>query len=230
MKLFIKQLIAICAFALISTAGFSQSGRANIQDSMFRNQKSASGAYGTNVKGSPYFDEKFNPAKISPQEKVYLIRYNAISDNMEVINENDTLTLNKSSVNYVLKQITGNITYKILEYADSKKDKRGYYVSLTEGANVALYRKDIKKYVKLTAPKIGGSLSSKTGEFKKKKSEFYIELQGSGNAIKVPKKKKEVIKLLAGKEDLVKKFIKENRIKTTKEKDLIKLINYMNSL
>jgi len=231
MKLSIKQLIAVCTILLVSTATFSQSGRANIQDSMFRNQKSASAAYGANVKGTPYFDVKFQSASISPQEKVFLIRYNAITDDMEVINKQDTLVLNKDgSTRYIIKQHMGNITYKILAYAGKETIKHGYFVSLTEGDNIALYKKERKKFVKLSAPKIGGSLSSNDGEFRNQKSEFHVEFKGNGTAIKVPRKKKEIIKLLAGKEDLVKKYIKENRIKTSKEKDLIKLIKYMNSL
>lgn len=230
MKLSIKQLVATCAIAFISTAGFSQSGRATVQASMFQNQKSGLSISTTNVKGTPYLDEKFNIANISTQDKVFLIRYNAISDDMEVVHENDTLIMDKSNLNYVFKQINGNVTYKILEYADSEKDKRGYYIKLTEGTNVALYRKDSKKYVKLNAPKIGGSLSSNTGEFKKQKSEFYMELNENGIAIKIPRKKKEVIKLFAGKEDLVKNFIKENKIKTSREKDLKMLIEYVNTL
>lgn len=231
MKLSIKQLIAICTVLLVSTAAFSQSGRANIQDSMFRNQKSASAANNPNVKGTPYFDIKFKSASISPQEKVYLIRYNAITDDMEVISEKDTLVLNKDgNTRYVIKQHLGNITFKILAYDDKETIKHGYFVSLTEGDNIALYKKERKKLVKLTAPKIGGSLSSNTGEFRNQKSEFYVEFKRSGTAIKVPRKKKEIIKLLTGKEDIVKKYIKENRIKTSKENDLIKLIKYMNSL
>ena len=48
--------------------------------------------------------------------------------------------------------------------------------------------------------------------------------------MKLPKKKKSVVKLFASKEKEVKAFIKKNKIKLTKEKDLIKLIGYVNSL
>lgn len=239
MKLSIKQLIATCAIVLISAAGFSQSaGRQAVQASMFHSdltlesqmQKNFSAILRANVEGTPYYDEEFNSASIAPLNKVYFIRYNAALDDMEVIQSNDTLIMNKNNKNYVIKQNKGNITYRILEYADSKKDKLGYYVQLTEGANVALYRKDRKKFVEVKKAAYGGNLNASSAKFKKQKSEFYIELKGSGNAIKISKKKKNVIKLFAGKEDLVKKFIKENKIKFTKEDGLKKLIDYVNSL
>jgi hypothetical protein len=238
MKLSIKQLIATCAVVLISSAGFSQSGRQAAQASMLHSdltlesqmQKNFSAILRANVEGTPYYDEEFNSANIAPLNKVFLVRYNAALDDMEVIQSNDTLIMNKNNKNYIIKQNKGNITYKILEYADSKKDKLGYYIQLTEGTNVTLYRKDRKKFVEVKKAAYGGNLNASSAKFKKQKSEFYIELKGSGDAIKIPKKKKSVIKLFIGKEDLVEKFIKENKIKVTKEKDLINLINYVNSL
>ena len=238
MKPSIKQLITTCAVVLISTAGFSQSGRDAGQASLLHSdltlesqmQKNFSAILRANVEGTPYYDEEFNSANIAPLNKVYFIRYNAALDDMEVIQSSDTLIMNKNNRNYVIKQNKGNITYKILEYADSKKDKLGYYVQLTEGANVALYRKDRKKFVEVKKAAYGGNLNASSAKFKKQKSEFYIELKGSGNAIKISKKKKNVIKLFAGKEDLVEKFIKKNKIKVTKEDGLKKLIDYVNSL
>ncbi|WP_420570801.1 hypothetical protein [Kordia sp.] len=238
MKSPIKQLITSCIFILICTVGFSQSARQAAQASMFHNdltlqaqmQKNFAAIAKANIEGSPYYDEQFNSANITPLNKVYFVRYNAALDDMEVIQSSDTLIMNKSNKNYIIKQNKGDITYKILEYADSKKDKLGYYVQLTEGTNVALYRKDRKKFVEVKKAAYNGNLGGTSAKFKKQKSEFYVELNGSGNAVKLPRKKKSVIKLFTGNEDAVKKFIKENKIKVTKEKHLVKLINYVNSL
>lgn len=239
MKLSIKQLIALCTITLISTAGFSQSvAKQAVQASMFHGnltlqsqmQKNFAAIYRANVKGTPYYDDQFNSANISPINKVYLVRYNAALDDMEVIQSSDTLIMNKNNKNYVIKQSKGSLTYRILEYADSEKDKLGYYLELTEGANVALYRKDRKKFVEVKSSAYGGNLNSTTAQFKNQKSEFYIEFNKNGNAIKFPRKKKDVIKMFPGKEDLVGKYIKQNKIKATKEEDLKKLISYVNSL
>ena len=148
MKLSIKQLITLCAIVLISAEGFSQSAaKQAMQASMFHSdltlqaqmQKNFSAIYKANIKGTPYYDKEFNSANIAPIDKVYFVRYNAALDDMEIIQNKDTLIMNKNNKDYIIKQNKGNITYKILEYDDSKEDKLGYYVQLTEGTHVALY-------------------------------------------------------------------------------------------
>ena len=238
MKLSIKQLLVTCTIALMCTAGFSQTAREAMQASMFHDnltlqsqmQKNFSAIYKANVQGTPYYDEQFNSATVSPMNKVYLVRYNAALDDMEVIQSSDTLIMNKNNKNYIIKQNKGNITYRILEYADSKEDKLGYYVQLTEGTNIALYRKDRKKFEEVKKAAYGGNLGATAAKFKKQKSEFYIELNGSGNAIKLSKRKKDIVKMFPEKEDLVETYIKKNKIKVSKEEDLVKLITYINTL
>lgn len=239
MKSIHKQILVLCAFAMICATGFSQSAREAVQASMFHNdmtlqaqmQKNFAAILKANVEGTPYYDESFNSATIAPINKVFLIRYNAALDDMEVIQDTDTLLVNRNNRNYVIKQNKGNIVYRILHYDESKADnKLGYYVQLTEGTNVKLYRKDRKKFVESKQASYNGNLGGTSAKFKKQKSEFYVEYNGSGDAVKLPKKKKAMINAFQGKEKEVKKYIKENKIKVTKEQDLIKLVNYVNSL
>jgi hypothetical protein len=239
MKTIQQQIVAFCVIAMICATGFSQSARDAVQASMFHNdmtlqaqmQKNFAAILKANVEGTPYYDETFNSANIAPINKVFFVRYNAALDDMEVIQSSDTLIMNKNNRNYVIKQNKGNITYRILQYDESKSDdKLGYYVELTKGTNVKLYRKDRKKFVESKQASYNGNLGGTSAKFKKQKSEFYVEYNGSGEAVKLPKKKKAMIKAFAGKESAVKKFIKENKIKVTKEEDLVKLIDYVNSL
>lgn len=67
-------------------------------------------------------------------------------------------------------------------------------------------------------------------EFQDKKSDFYIEFNQSAIAVKLPKTRNAVAKLFKGKEKHIKAFLKKHKIKVTKEEDLIKLIQYANSL
>lgn len=229
-----KKFIALCGIILVSTAAFSQAGRA----SMFHNdistqailQKNMAKVYKSNVDGTPYYDESFNSATITPINKVFMVRFNVALDVMEVIQETDTLFMNKNNRSYIIKLNKGNITYKILEYVESEnEDKLGYYIQLTTGKKVKLYRKDRKKFVEVKRTAYG-SINGTSAKYKEQKSEFYIEYGDNGTAVKLPRKKKSVIKLFASKQKEIKAFIKENKIKVTKEKDLIKLINYANSL
>ncbi|MFK7747935.1 MAG: hypothetical protein AB8B65_06080 [Kordia sp.] len=230
-----KKFIALSAIVLISTAGFSQAaGKASMFHTDISSeailQKNMGKTYKYVVEGTPYYDQSFSSATIVPINKVFMVRYNVALDVMEVIQKTDTLLMNKSNKNYLVKLNKGNVTYKILEYVESKEeDKLGYYVQLTNGKNVKLYRKDRKKFVEVKRVAYG-SINGSSAKYKEQKSEYYIEYGGNGTAVKFPRKKKSVIKLFASKQKEIKAFIKENRIKVTNETDLIKLINYANSL
>ncbi|AXG68507.1 hypothetical protein KORDIASMS9_00722 [Kordia sp. SMS9] len=228
-----KQIILLCSILLFSTLGFSQRQSTMMHNEMTTQailQKNMGKDYENDIEGSPYYDETFNSAKILPIGKVFMVRYNVALDVMEVIQKTDTLVMNKAYRNYTIKQNKGNITYKILENAEAKQDKLGYYIQLTNGEKIKLYRKDKKKFVEVTRTAYGSTTTSTSAKYKEQKSEFYIEYGDSGSAVKLPKKKKSLIKLFASKQGDIKSFIKKNKIKLTKEQDLVRLINYANSL
>ena len=69
----------------------------------------------SNIKGSPYVDEIFSPANISPLEKTFLVRYNAVIDEIEVNVENGKiLALDKAAKNYIITFKKENKKYVIL--------------------------------------------------------------------------------------------------------------------
>lgn len=237
MKYSLKFTLAMCMLFLYSTVTMAQSGKQAAQASMFHNTQTLEGAmtknfakiYKANIKGSPYYNEQFSPANVAPFDKVFLVRYNAALDAMEVIKGTDTLIMGKNR-NYIIKQSKDNTTYRILEYDKSKKERLGYYVQLTPNGKVVLYRKDRKKFVEVKKSAYNGNLNGTSAHFKSQKSEFYIEKGNSGNVMKLPKKKKKVIALFPEKADQIKAFLKENKIKFHKEKSLIKLVNFINTL
>lgn len=194
--------------------------------------KSQGVTYGPNTIGTPYTQPSFATAKIAPIGKVYLVRYNALVDEMEVKGaENQDILVISKKKNYVINQHSENITYRVLEkVASEKENDLGYYISLEDNNNISLYRKQCKKLVQRNKSTYGGSASTVTTEFKDMKCEFYIEKAHDGHAIKVPKRKKEFLALFPEKADLISSYIKENRIKLNKEKSLKKLIRYINTI
>ncbi len=188
--------------------------------------------YGPNTMGTPYKQESFTTAKIAQVDKVYLVRYNALTDEMEVKGgESDGLLVIAKKKSYEINQHSNNITYRVLEKVDSEKENDlGYYINLENDNNISLYRKECKKLIKKSQSTYGSTASSVTTEFKDMKCEFYIEKAHNGHAIKVPKKRKEFLALFPDKAELIAAFIKENRIKLNKEKSLKKLIKYINTL
>ncbi len=194
--------------------------------------KSQGITYGPNTMGTPYTQSAFTTAKIAPVGKVYLVRYNALMDEMEVkgSEKEDILIISKKK-NYVINQHENNVTYRVLQKVDSKKENDlGYFITLQKNQNVSLYRKQCKKLVKRDKATYGGTASTITTEFKDMRCEFYIEKESNGQAIKIPKRKKEFLALFPEKADLISAFIKENRIKLNKEKSLKKLITYINTI
>lgn len=189
-------------------------------------------AYGPNTMGTPYTQSAFTTAKIAPVGKVYLVRYNALMDEMEVkrSDKEEILIISKKK-NYIINQHENNVTYRVLQKVDSEKENDlGYYISLEENEKVSLYRKQCKKLVKRDKATYGGTASTVTTEFKDMRCEFYLEKANDGHAIKVPKRKKEFLALFPEKADLISAYIKDNRIKLNKEKSLKKLIKYINTI
>jgi len=188
--------------------------------------------YGPNTMGTPYTQPSFSTAKIAPIGKVYLVRYNALMDEMEVkgSQEADIMVISKKK-NYVINQHSDNITYRVLEKVNKDEENElGYYISVQENDNVSLYRKRCKKLVKRDKPTYGSTASTVTAEFKDMRCEFYIEKEHDGHAIKVPKKRKDFLELFPEKANLISAYIKEHRIKLNKEKSLKKLIKYINTI
>ncbi|QHI37898.1 hypothetical protein IMCC3317_32810 [Kordia antarctica] len=187
--------------------------------------------YGPNTIGTPYTQEAFATAKITSVDKVYLVRYNALTDEMEVKGgEAEILVISKKK-SYEINQHSNNVTYRVLEKIDSEKENDlGYYINLEDDDNISLYRKECKKLVQKKRATYGSTASSVTTEFKKMRCEFYIEKAHNGHAIKIPKKKKEFLALFPDKSELISAFIKDNRIKLNKEESLKKLIKYINTI
>ncbi len=182
--------------------------------------------------GSQFYEPAFKEAKVSGSEVLLKARYNAYLDEMEIKFNDEIVCVNKNLQKRRILFTADNLTYKILDTdnRDNKK-KHSYFTVLLENSNVSLYKKDAKELVialekvpyMTPPPKV-------ITEFQDSESQFYIELNESGSAIKIPKTRRGVANLFPGKEKLIKKFIKQNNINVTKEDDLKRLISYVNSL
>ena len=183
--------------------------------------------------GSQFHEEEFKDATISSSKTVFKARYNAYLDEMEIKRQDDKIGyINKNLKKEKISFQTENRTYKILE-TDNYNKKRilGYFEILKENDYVSLYRKDLKQLniglektpYMIPAPK---SIT----EFRDTKSEFYVEFKQSGHAIKLSRTRGGVAKLFEEKKEIIKQYIKDNNLKVTKEEDIIKVIDYINTL
>ncbi|SDR67191.1 hypothetical protein SAMN04515667_0186 [Formosa sp. Hel1_31_208] len=184
------------------------------------------------AKGSPYLVEDFSPAKISiGNNMIYNVRYNAFNDEFEVkIDEDNIQSLNKDVDKLTITMINGNETFGAINYTDEKTGlNRGYFLFLTPENNTSkLYIKKAKKYIE-AKPAVTGYDKDKPAEFRNVNDTYFISVN-NGYAMELPRKKKELANLVPGKSKEILNFIKTNKIKTSNQQDLIKLVNFMNTL
>ncbi len=182
--------------------------------------------------GSPYLYEDFTVAKISAMPtEVYNIRYNAYTDEIEVkVGEDKVQNFNKSISNVVITFINDDLKLTPLNYINSDDGmQRGYFVPLTDdNGKIKLFSKKQVKYYKAKLA-ITGYDKDKPAEFKNISDTHFISINGA-YARELPSKKKDIANLFPKNSKEVLNFIKKNKIKTSREEDLIELIGYLNTL
>lgn len=182
--------------------------------------------------GSPYLYKDFTVAKISatPSE-IYNIRYNAYTDEIEVkVEEDKVQNFNKNISNVVITFLNDNLKFTPLNYIDVKNGLiRGYFISLTEtNQKVKLFSKKQVKYFDAKPARTSYDVD-KPAEFKNMSDTYFVSIKGA-YARELPSNKKDIAELFPENSKDVLEFIKKNKIKTSREADLIQLINYVNSL
>ncbi|MEM6516961.1 MAG: hypothetical protein AAF688_12315 [Bacteroidota bacterium] len=232
MKLFRITLVFILA---ISQTSFSQEDNTGSNQLLMEGSGTmlmTTGKRALKTKGTPYLKEKFEAANvIGFDNKIYNIRYNAFTDEIEIKLEDGSLKkMNNSLENVVVKTTLSKTIFEPLEYVDEDGNKlKGFLISLTpNNDSVKLYLRKSKRFVE-AKPAQTGYDKDKPAEYKDERDEYYIKYNDS-QPVFVPKKKKDFLKLFPAKKGEIESFIKKNKIKTNREDDLIALTNYMNSL
>ncbi|WP_299884586.1 hypothetical protein [uncultured Lacinutrix sp.] len=227
MKLFSKIALGLI-LALPVTNVSGQQISAQVLESTILVNKASTNNSRNNVKGSPYLNDTFTAATIKPLNKTYLVRYNAVDDEMEVQQNSKLLILNNNVKDYVIIYNNTGKTLKVFE--NFKNKKNGFYVVLKETPNISLYRKDKKVYVK-GKQSSHASLPDSPNEYKSSDSKYYIKINSLGESVRnIPKNKKKFAALFP--KDSQKEIItmlKKNKIKLSRENDLIKLMDLINN-
>ncbi|MBQ4913114.1 hypothetical protein J8L85_01605 [Maribacter sp. MMG018] len=180
------------------------------------------------AEGSPYINDKFKPAIIYPDNKPFLVRYNAKDDRIEVqLKEGKFLSLDNQKRDYgVVMKETGTV-YQTL-YSEGVK-MAGYFIEVVNGKNVSVYKKQVKKFVE------GKDASENYGVekppyFTDPENIFFVQLEPNGKIQELPKRKKSFIKLFKENEGAVKKYLSDHKINLSNESDIKKVITYINTL
>jgi hypothetical protein len=234
-----KKILTIAAFLIGFNGLYGQNfnsseggGARFVGDAMSRKLTNPEDA--KKVQGSMYISDEFLTIKILNQKevKLCLAKYNAFTGNMEVKSiddkEADTFILLKDNNDFTIEFTTNGDIYQTYSYLNEGVVKRDFFVNLVSTNRVSLLKKQKVEFIDETPAKSSYE-KSKPAKFDRLKDSYYVKI-GSANTIILPSNKKSIAKLFPKYESEIKTFIKENKIKTSKEKDLITLVEYINQL
>lgn len=185
------------------------------------------------VNGTPYIVNEFLPGKISADKdgNIFNLRYNAYNDIIEIQKSaNEIEALYKDLVDVTVTIL--NKSYRAYDYKDTSTNaqKRGYFVVVSNGeaGQKPLLIKERIIFIEKKPAKSSYN-QTKPAQYKRKSDQYYT-LNDNGSAINLPSNKKDLANAFPKHTKDVLNFIKSNKIKTSKQEDLIKLINYINTL
>lgn len=178
--------------------------------------------------GSQYFIEKFSPAKVDNANETVLVRYNAFNNEME-LSINNEINVLQAKENQSIALVNGSATYQYVQYVSKDNvESQGYLVVINNSPNFKIYKKEKIELVPEQQP-TGGYDKYKPAQYKKVDPEYYVQV-GNGQIVYTKGKKKDFTSIVKDKEKEISSFIKENKLNTSKERDLSMLGNYISTL
>lgn len=176
------------------------------------------------IKGDSYIVDDFRPAKLAKDKKTFFVRYNAYKDEMEIQRGNDAYYLSRF-YDLPITFIGTNEVYKMFDYDKGKKT--GYFLLLNEGDKISLLLKQTIKFYEAHKAKTGYGKSEPKRLEREDDVLYYSNKENI--AVKLPKKKKDILGLLDSKEKDIESYIKQNDLNLKKKEDLVKLFSFYNS-
>ena len=207
----------------IGSNGVKSDSRINDLFELIKNRVSKNSYSNSKIKGSEYFDEKFKPANVKYfgkdlNQNIFL-RYNAYTDEIEFTNNPKTQSSDKilmKNIN-ISCQIEGE-KYIYTDYIDENDfRKKGYLIELFLGKKYVLYEKKLKIFMEGSNAKTSLERSFPPRFVEKHK---YFISKNNTTKIEVKLNKKSLIDFLGVEEELIKKIIKERKLKFKQSSDL----------
>lgn len=222
MRSYVFTIIALCAVNFM----MAQAGRYNPPTAYIQNTASGNINVPTNVLGSPYLNEdwKLGTVQVKGQDSYQAyMRYNAFHDEMEMQENDKAVALMKRD--YITAELEGTL-YKIIAYVAEGSSKKGYVAVLKEGP-VSFYN---KQQVILREGKEASSSYSKAKPPKFERQDIYLIAFGDEKAGEVKLNKKAILSVFPDKQNDLEKFVKENKLKLKSEDEIVKLMEYYETL
>jgi hypothetical protein len=180
------------------------------------------------IEGSEYFDENFVKGDLFTQNSERFsgipMRYNAYDDNIEV-KLPDSLIYNLSDPGLIF-QVKLNKDIMIYTHYLSPFGERGGFLFVLYDGNCSLYRRNYKVFREKVPS--NGIINEVPAKIADKPKEYYVRIKDKLPSIILSKK--DLLLLLNDHADKVQDFFKKEKVKWNNEGDLIKVINFYDSL
>jgi hypothetical protein len=179
------------------------------------------------IQGTSYITENFLPAKINEIDKFFSMRYDAYIDEMEIEIDGEHYHLPKDA-EFTITFTGLSKTYKLSTYKGPKGKERGYFLIDYHGNDVSLLVKERIKYFK-EVPQNLGFVEYQPPKLKRVNDELFFGF-ANGSALKVPKKKKEVLNLFSSKAKNIEGYAREKKIGFKSKEDLNQILTYYDTI
>jgi len=220
-------IVVICLFFINSVnLVFAQTIDPFMDYYKFREQ--AKGAQANDyqgIDGNPYLNKEFVEGECHLKDSSsikLMLRYNIYSDAMEYKEKDKNQVLAIGNTALIDKIILNDAKFVFLPFGE----KGGYFEILVVG-KCALAQKRIVKFKEAEAAKPIEGIS-KPARFVAESDVFYI-VSNQSTAAKISNIKS-VIAALKDQESKIESYIDQEKIKNTKKENLVKIVNYYNSL
>ncbi len=212
-------------FLFLSLTSYSQKTSFDINSEVGRTASLVSVSNitsGDDVDGTPYYQENYTLGEVFKDGVLQgksLLKYNGYSDNIEFLRGETPYNIFK---NDGLSVIIKNLNFKLYDINGEKK----FYITFNKGKTSLLLNAK-KKFKEKVLPKSSYD-KGQTARFIS--SYQYYFLNKEGKLIPLKLKKKNILTALKDKKEDIINYVSKNKLKYKKEKDVIKIIDFYNSL
>jgi len=225
-----KRLNLFCT-ALFAVASFTANAQIN-QTPVYAGGSqisSVSGEKAMAATGTMFTNDKYMPAKLSNNDKVILLRYNAYADHFEMSNPEEQKVRSLPKMDGVTITFTNSgEVYTLQNYkTDGAESINGYLNVISDNPKIKIYKRE-RVYMQQGTTASNSYQTSKAPAYKRASDEFYVKV-GDAEATYFDSKK-DFAKLVPAKSKEVLEFIKTNKINLENAADLQKLGQYTNGI
>ncbi len=228
-----KNLIFI-SFVLVSFMIF---GQRKTPESLLNGNRKIQILDKSNIKGTYFIYSKWNVGKLVLNDSIIsnqdYLKYDAFENKVFIKIQDDVVEMNDNSlIGFSIIERKRNIKHDFVKLQKKDFKSKGevwfYEIVFNEQKSNYVLKKNVKILYDPNINKSTQFINDEPLEFKDK-SKYFI-MNDEGLYVLVRLNKKEIKAVLTNHTRLVDSFVKSNKIKYRKEKDVVKLVNYYYSL